>query len=309
MRRVKVLIEDGRFHFDDVDEELHNFLLDQGVSFDEESTGYSFEFINLRQRQRAPSGWMPVLDNAIRRVKEEYRVCRICHMQCGIDRFSGTGPCGATRHGEYFDLFVHPGMENGLERVLHVMMTGCSLDCFFCHKDQERNRRTEAPGMDRVSREEVLETLRRGEFNAVAFSGGNPDENLLAILELLREVDPFPWPILWETHGCIHPEILRITEDIVDLFILTIKFGNDDCALRLGGVSNYMQWICPTLEFLSRREKKSLVRLSKLAGHDACCYARMQKIISKYRIEKTSKVTIRPGFNYAGSVLTESCNE
>jgi len=302
MRRVKVLIEDGCFHFDDVDEDLYNFLLDQGVSFDEERTGvYSFEFINLRKRQYAPSGWIPVLDNAIRRVKEEYRACRICHLQCGIDRFSGTGPCRATRHGEYFDLFVHPGMEDGLERVLHVMMTGCSLDCFFCHKDQERNRETEAPGMGRVSREEVLATLRRGEFNAVAFSGGNPDENLLAILELLREVDPFPKPILWETHGCVHPEILRITEGIVDLFILTMKFGNDNCANRLGGVSNYIQWLRPTLEFLGKRKKQSLVRVPKLQGHEDCCYASMKKIMSEYGIKAKSEVTIRPGFNFSRS--------
>jgi putative pyruvate formate lyase activating enzyme len=302
VKKVKVLLDaDGNFHFDDVDEALYSRLKEKGVPFHEPDRPEMgrWKRKSLQRRIEDPRWWRTYLEETIRWLKEEYRKCRLCHLRCGNDRFREETPCRASLEGAFFDLFVHPGMETGLDRVLHVMLTGCSLDCFFCSKDQERGREKR---LGLVSREDVLAGLQGGDFEWAAFSGGNPDENVLAVLGLLADLERFDRPIIWETHGCIAPELLSRLAPIVDLFIPSVKYGNDACAERGCGVRRYTGWVEDAIVTLQDAGADLLLRHSRIPGHATCCEREMLALAARRGIGRWSEVDVFPGLNLRHSL-------
>ncbi|MBI4687708.1 MAG: 4Fe-4S cluster-binding domain-containing protein [Nitrospirae bacterium] len=299
MRRIKVLLsDDGRFYLDDIDAELYKRLLKAGASFEEDiniPTLNCFSGKNLKRRLKDAAWWNEYLDYAIKWAEDSYNNCSLCHLKCGKNRFLQTGQCNASLEGEFFDLFVHPEM-NGLKDVLHIMMKGCSLDCFFCHKDQERDRES-GLHMPTVRHKEVVAIIKKGNFNSAAFSGGNPDENILSILRLLKEVGPFKWPIIWETHGCIDTSVFSMLLPIVDLFLVTVKFGSDECACKYGGVAHYRDCVSKTLLFLKSKKADFFLRISRIPEHEECCYLKAKEMIDKLGIRDYSIINIYPEFN------------
>lgn len=193
-------------------------------------------------------------------------------------------------------------MEGDLDDVLHVMMTGCSLNCFFCHKDQEKGS-VFRESLPPVKIDDVIARFKKGGFKFVVFSGGNPDENVLAILKLLRRFKTFRWPIIWETHGCVDAELLLRLSKIVDLFIVTVKFGNDKCALKWCGVKKYNQWVGNTLSCLKNNEMDILVRISVIPGHKDCCLPTLKDMPKEFGIEFHREVKIYPELNWSYSMV------
>src|SRR3989304_3211850 len=118
MRRVKILItSDGNFHFDDIDEDLFRKLKEEEIPFKNSAVSRNaiIRKVNLQRRLNDSKWWREYLDNMTEWVEDCYKECYLCYLQCGQNRFLGEGLCRVSFEGEYFDLFVHPGIEAGLD--------------------------------------------------------------------------------------------------------------------------------------------------------------------------------------------------
>jgi putative pyruvate formate lyase activating enzyme len=66
-------------------------------------------------------------------------------------------------------------------------------------------------------------------------------------------------------------EGFALLDDIVDVYVADLKFGNDACARQIAGVERYMPIVTRNL-LRATQGTRLIVRHLLLPGHLACCY-------------------------------------
>jgi putative pyruvate formate lyase activating enzyme len=128
----------------------------------------------------------------------------------------------------------------------------------------------------------------------MSFIGGNPDESFPSILEFLKHApEAFSLPIVWNHHAYVTEEAIDLLEHVVDVFVPDLKYGSDECALRLSGVKHY----CATVQKSLRRQLAQcvpvIVRVLVLPGHDQCCHRPALEFLASLPQRDLLEVSIR----------------
>ena len=215
-----------------------------------------------RNRHRLPA--------LIEEVRKRISPCRLCERQCNVNRLSGeVGFCGLDHR---LRLFASANLYNEGPLVgaptLGIYLSGCAFRCRTCYRSENWNT---AQGT--LFTPEQLAVLLDGATESGSrswmFLGGNPDQSVLGILEALQFVKS-DIPVVWNTASWSTPEILSILKEIVDIWIIDIKFGNNECAVRESGVSDYVETITRNIELL-QDESHIVLRHGVQLEHIECC--------------------------------------
>jgi putative pyruvate formate lyase activating enzyme len=78
-------------------------------------------------------------------------------------------------------------------------------------------------------------------------------------------------PVVWKSNFHATPDAFALLDGIVDIYVADFKFGNDACAKRMAGVSNYWNILTRNL-LLAAGQGDLIVRHLLLPGHFDCCY-------------------------------------
>jgi putative pyruvate formate lyase activating enzyme len=171
-------------------------------------------------------------------------------------------------------------------------LSGCDLRCAFCIAganafDARRGRPLTADflaGALAESREEGVRTLQ--------WVGGEPTIHLPSVLEAMAGCADLP-RVVWKSdfHGT--PEAFSLLDGIVDVYLADFKFGDDACARRVAGVSNYLDVLARNLRW-AFAHGDLIVRHLLLPGHFDCCF---RPIVSWLRDHlRGVKFSIRDGY-------------
>ena len=122
--------------------------------------------------------------------------------------------------------------------------------------------------------------------------GGEPTIHLPAILEAMAGCEKLP-PVVWKSdfHGT--PEAFALLEGLVAVYVADFKFGNDDFARRICGISNYVETIGRNLQ-IAAGHGNLIVRHLLLPGHFDCCYRPVVEWMRHHLPE--AKFSIRDGY-------------
>jgi putative pyruvate formate lyase activating enzyme len=229
-----------------------------------------------RSHRQAPGGPTPGrppcsrLDLKIELARRLLRSCGLCPWNCGVDRLAGQrGFCGLGREAYYSGEWLHYGEEAAIRPSHTVFLTGCSLRCVYCVTGES----VEAPregrrivAADLAAR--IAARVREG-ARSISFVGGNPDQNILPILETLRAcaVDT---PVVWNSNLYCSSALMELLEGVVDVHVADLKYGGDDCARRCSGVARYWETVTANL-VRAARDAELIVRHLALPGHRECC--------------------------------------
>ncbi len=234
------------------------------------------ELVNLlhsRQRRtlRANALAQPsLLDVKRELVHRHYQACDLCPWRCGVNRLKGEkGVCGLGAEARVFREGLLVSEEPFVVPTHELFLTGCNMRCTFCQA-WEGVVRTDSgiPFSPAFFKPLVQQRQREGACN-VHFVGGEPSVNLLAVLNALRVLD-IPLPLVWNTNLFITDETMRLLDGVVDLFLVDFKFGNNECAQRIGKVSGYVSTLQNLLP-LASRSASMVVRHLVMPGHLDCC--------------------------------------
>jgi putative pyruvate formate lyase activating enzyme len=223
---------------------------------------------------------------------EHYERCLLCEHRCGVNRFEETGRCRAPAVARVFRHRVECGEESFLNPCHLFYLSGCDLRCVYCIN--ELNAFDPSRGHDLTAdffRPAVDSGRLRG-AKTLQWVGGEPTIHLPSILQVMAAVDLLP-PIVWKSDFHFTPEALDLLTGVVDVFVADFKFGNDACAHRLSGISNYMQVITRNL-LLAAARTRLVVRHLLLPGHDECCWRPIAQWMSDHLPHV--EVSIRGGF-------------
>ena len=218
--------------------------------------------------------------------------CTLCARQCGVNRIAGeVGPCGLGHRAYVAEHFVHIAEEAPINPSLLLSLRGCGLRCRYC----QQHELLDASG---TQSEELTKglwgRLDSAGARSMSFIGGNPDESLPSILEFLTHApQAFPLPIVWNHHAYATEEAIDLLEHVVDAFVPDLKYGNDECALRLSGIRHY----CATVHQAICRQLGQgvpvIVRILVLPGHDQCCHRPALEFLASLLQRDLLEVSIR----------------
>lgn len=175
---------------------------------------------------------------------ELLRACRLCPRACGVGRLRGQrGACGEGATVRLSSWTLHPWEEpplSGWRGSGTLFVSGCTGRCLFCqnypisqlHHGQEVS-------VTRLA-EMMLELQYRGAHNINLVSGTHFVPQWLAAVEVAATAG-LRIPLVYNTSGYERVELLRLLEDVVDLYLPDAKYADEEVATRLSGFREYVR--------------------------------------------------------------------
>jgi putative pyruvate formate lyase activating enzyme len=182
------------------------------------------------------------LDERIQASREAARTCALCPRKCGIDRLSGDiGFCREGRHARVSSAGPHFGEEAplvGSNGSGTIFFSGCNLGCCFCqnYDISHLGHGREVSAAELADLMLGLEKTGCHNINLVT-----PTHFVPQILEALKIA--IPWglslPIVYNCGGYESVYMLKLLEDIVDIYMPDFKFWSTHDSGRYLDASDY----------------------------------------------------------------------
>lgn len=180
--------------------------------------------------------------------------CRLCPIECGVDRTKVKGRCsaGGVRIAKYY---LHPFEEPPISYDKGsgcIFFCGCSLKCAFCQNfELSRNLR----GKDITVKEladifKKLEDMGADNINLVT-----PTHFVDKIAEAFALYKP-DLPVVYNTHGYEKIETLEIADTFTDVYLPDLKFIDPFLSKRYTGIENYAEFALPAIRHMTKKPLK-----------------------------------------------------
>ena len=219
--------------------------------------------------------------------------CRFCAHNCGVNRLTGArGLCHAGAEARVFSAQMEVGDELELLPTFAIALSGCDLRCSFCNTGaQSWNPRAGEPLCVAALAAQAEEARTNG-ARTVMILGGEPTIHLAAALEIVAAL-PATMRLVWKTNAHATAGARAWLDGLFDVWLADYKFGNDECAGRLAGVSRYQQIVRENLVWASDHSEL-IVRHLLMPGHLDCCWGPIARWLA---VELPFvKVSLRDGF-------------
>lgn len=202
----------------------------------------------------------------------DYADCTLCALRCGADRTRGpAGACRAGDHPRVFCEVLECAEEPEFVPAWAISLSGCNFTCPFCITGADSQNA--AAGMT-VSAADLAARARRAVADgarSLVMLGGEPTIWLPFLLDWAARVRPVDVPLVLKTNLYCDPAALDAALDAFDVVVADVKFGNDDCARRLGGLPRYGAVLGRNLIAAAAR-RRLVVRHLLMPGHVDCCW-------------------------------------
>lgn len=206
-----------------------------------------------------------------------FRACTLCEHRCGVDRAAGErGVCKVGPTSYFADAYVHLAEEREIAPSLCVALTGCSWHCVYCHTYDIINRVDAGTPLAPEAYAGLYAKLAAEGARTLSFVGGNPDHHVPAILGFLAAApEGFDTPVVWNSNMYGSPELYRLLDGIVDVYLGDLRYGNDDCARKLSGLPRCVEPVARNWKLVEAQGALPIVRILLLPGHLDCCLGPM----------------------------------
>lgn len=168
----------------------------------------------------------------------DYRNCRLCPRQCGVDRENGQrGFCGCPGTALVAKAMLHKWEEPALAGPGGsgaVFFGGCTLGCSYC-QNAAISGHAAGQAMDSTQLRRVFEGLiAQGAENIDLVT---PTQFLPTILPALEP--KLPVPVVYNCGGYESVQTLKALEGRVDIYLPDLKYADPKLASSLSGAADY----------------------------------------------------------------------
>jgi putative pyruvate formate lyase activating enzyme len=246
--------------------------------FSDYLTAVKSEELNIEDLEKPRYNYLDV------KVAIAYRLmspCRLCERSCGALRLEGKpGVCLMDKDVIVHSYFHHMGEEAPLVPSGTIFYGGCNFKCAFCQNHDISQ--VEARSGEKLTPQELATIqayLRRRGARNINHVGGEPTPHLPFILDSLRYLD-VNVPQLWNSNMYMSLDSMSLLEDIIDIWLPDLKYGNNNCAWRLSKVRNY--WEIATRNIKRAHEAGDIIiRHLVMPNHIECCTRPVLEWIAK----------------------------
>jgi len=190
--------------------------------------------------------------------RDEYRACRICPRECGVDRYVHKGYCGcgaavkAARAGLHY--YEEPFL-SGTRGSGTVFFSGCSLGCVYCQNGQiSRDLYGVEISVKRLADIFLEQQNVRNAHNINLVTGTHFLPSIAEALKMAKDKG-LQIPVIWNSSGYEKPEYLRLLDGLADIFLPDFKTLDPELGTRYIHAPDYPD-----------RAKEALACMAEMAG-------------------------------------------
>ncbi len=179
------------------------------------------------------------------RIKQAFKLiesCSICPRRCGINRLSDQkGFCNSGYLPRIYSYMPHFGEEpciSGYRGSGAIFFSGCNMSCVYCqnYKFSQLNQGREIKLEDLAQVMLDLQQVGCHNINLVT-----PTHIMPQILEALSIAIPkgLRLPLIYNTSGYELPEILMLLDNIIDIFLVDMRYSENCISKRYSNAADY----------------------------------------------------------------------
>ena len=168
--------------------------------------------------------------------------CSICPRQCNINRDVNIGFCNASsklKVAKYMAHFWEEPIISGTKGSGAIFFSHCNLKCVYC-----QNYKISSLGEGKsISVQQLIDIIQQLENNGVHnINLVTPTHYTEQIIEALTLYRP-KVPVVWNSNGYESVDTIKRIKDIVDIYLVDMKYMDSDLAFNLSKAKDYPQ-IC-----------------------------------------------------------------
>ncbi len=189
------------------------------------------------------------------------RDCTLCPRRCHVDRLSGErGFCGLGSAVVLNCGLPHYGEEppiSGRCGAGTLFFSSCNLRCIYCQNYQISHRAT-GRSLDSRGLSSLMLSLQDKGCHNIDVVTATP--HLAGFTKALADAcgKGLTIPIVYNSSGYENPDVIRLIDGMVDLYLPDFKYGNNDDARLFSNVEDYCSFAVPTLKEMVRQVGDSL---------------------------------------------------
>ena len=167
--------------------------------------------------------------------------CFLCPRECGVDRETGIGFCGAQRLPTVAKVMLHPWEEPCIcygKGSGAVFFSACQMRCVFCQNHTISQRQCGDP-MDAAELSDLF--LKLEERGACNLNLVSPTPHLNVLIPALEKAKAkgFTLPVVFNSGGYEKAEVLLRLEGLIDVYLPDFKFFDPMLSKTYGGAADY----------------------------------------------------------------------
>ena len=226
----------------------------------------------------------------------EYKSCRLCARNCGVDRYTRLGYCRSGAEMSIARAALHYWEEPPISGSLGsgtIFFSGCSLSCIFCqNRDISRGRAGKEVSIQRLA-EIMLDLKEKGAHNINLVT---PTHYIPSIAESIRiaKAEGLDIPIVYNTGSYDNSSALKMLDGLVDIYLPDMKYFTSKVSGEMSLAPDY-PLVCrdaiaemvrqvgePVFDDDGIMKKGVIVRILLLPGHVAEAKLSLKYLVDTY---------------------------
>ncbi len=192
----------------------------------------------------------------------ELKNCKLCPIECGADRVTGVGACGAQglRIAKYY---LHPFEEPCVSFQKGsgtIFFTGCNLRCVFC-QNYELSRATRGKEITPSELADIFKELE--DMGAENISLVTPSHLVPYLVQAFERYRP-KIPVVYNTGGYEKIDALKRIDPFVDIYLPDMKFCSPALSKRYAGREDYFEVASKAVEFMANAKPLVMTEEGKM---------------------------------------------
>ena len=164
--------------------------------------------------------------------------CNICPRHCNIDRDKSLGFCKAPNTLKIAKYMLHGWEEpiiSGTKGSGAIFFSHCNLKCVYC-----QNKQISADGLGReISIDGFINIIKElesaGAHNINLVTPTHYTEQIITAFNIYKP----SIPVVWNSSGYENVEIIKRLKDIVDIYLVDMKYMDNNLAFTLSSAKDY----------------------------------------------------------------------
>ena len=182
--------------------------------------------------------------------------CVLCPHKCKINRINGEiGRCRAREKVKIalanLHFFEEPCI-SGESGSGTVFFTGCNLNCKFCQNYKiSQNMLGREIEIEELANEFLkLQNMNANNINLV--TGVMYIPQIIEAIKIAKE-NGLKIPIVYNSSGYENPEILKLLDGYIDVYLPDLKYFDNSLAKRLSGIDKYVEYATDSIKEMYRQ--------------------------------------------------------
>jgi putative pyruvate formate lyase activating enzyme len=183
--------------------------------------------------------------------------CVICPRKCKVNRLKDQkGFCKTGLKARVYSFLAHHGEEppvSGENGSGTIFFAGCNMACVYCQNYEFSQENCPAREVDSRELANIMLDLQNSRCHNINFV--TPTHVLPQILNALLIAIPegLKIPLVYNTSGYELPEIIKLLEGIVDIYLPDMRYADNNLAIKYSFALDYPQYNQAALKEMQRQ--------------------------------------------------------